>query len=519
MSRSKHTSYDDLPYDGQAIPVTHPDHLATVATLMGLSPIHPDQCRVLELGCGDGRNLIPMAATLPGASLTGIDLSATHIKLASHTSQELGLSNIFFSRMDLSELPADFGEFDYIVCHGVFSWVPHRVRCRILEICNRHLSSDGVAFISFNIFPGWHIRRMVRDMAKLHIDRSTAPLTQLNHAREFLQSFLAGIAEQSDSYSQLVKSEVGKALRHPDYYFFHEFLEEENQPFYLHEVAAQAANCGLRYFADAELPLSLPVSGAPAIETFLNATTIDRISRDQHLDFITNRTFRKSLFCRWDRKVSTDPIAANMRKLHVSSGGRCVSPSVSGSDYTPMEFSTFYGDNCTVTEPLVKAAFVHITKISPKSITIDELLAVTRNACGDAGRQNANSSDLDLLTHWLLRTHRNTPASLVHLRCVPLRHQTELPDLPYVDRVARLFASRGGAVVNRRHECLSDDITYQLMLPLLDGTRDQTMIAEELEQMQKTGQVSIAEEETSSDATDRLLNTFLQFGLYAMPLE
>src|SRR5262245_46429032 len=70
------TSYDEIPYESHPYPQSHPERLATVATLFGMTPPPIEACRVLELGCAAGGNLIPMAQTLPGSTFLGIELSA-----------------------------------------------------------------------------------------------------------------------------------------------------------------------------------------------------------------------------------------------------------------------------------------------------------------------------------------------------------------------------------------------------------------------------------------------------------
>ena len=48
--------------------------------LFGLNTAAPTQCRVLELGCAAGLNLIAMAALLPESTFVGIDLSPVQIE-------------------------------------------------------------------------------------------------------------------------------------------------------------------------------------------------------------------------------------------------------------------------------------------------------------------------------------------------------------------------------------------------------------------------------------------------------
>jgi cyclopropane fatty-acyl-phospholipid synthase-like methyltransferase len=70
------TVYDVVRYPGHAFPQTHPDRLAALAVLFGLDAPPPAGCRLLEIGCGDGGNLLPMAVGLPHATVVGFDTSA-----------------------------------------------------------------------------------------------------------------------------------------------------------------------------------------------------------------------------------------------------------------------------------------------------------------------------------------------------------------------------------------------------------------------------------------------------------
>ena len=100
---------------------THPDQLAAVATLFGMRPQPPDRCRVLELGCAGGGNLIPMALALPESRFLGIDLSRRQISTGQALVRKLGLRNIGLQPLSVLDLDSRFGRFDYIICHGIYS--------------------------------------------------------------------------------------------------------------------------------------------------------------------------------------------------------------------------------------------------------------------------------------------------------------------------------------------------------------------------------------------------------------
>jgi SAM-dependent methyltransferase len=184
-------SYDEVPYPSLPARRTHPSHLAAIARLFGMVPPSPGRCRLLELGCASGENLLPLAADFPDSHLVGIDLSVRQIEAGRSVVEQLGLSNIDLRRLDLHDFGEDQGTFDYILCHGVFSWVPRAVQDRILEIGLRHLAGNGVFFASYNTYPGWHLRGVVRDMMVYHVRGIEDPATRVAQARA-LPDFLVG---------------------------------------------------------------------------------------------------------------------------------------------------------------------------------------------------------------------------------------------------------------------------------------------------------------------------------------
>jgi SAM-dependent methyltransferase len=161
------TSYDEMPYINKAFPQTHPDRLATLARLFGLQPPDLDTCRVLELGCASGDNLIPMAIELPNARFIGIDLSARQVEQGSGRSWRCAspTSNCASSTSPRSMRRGAF-RLHHLPRHLFMGPAP--VRERILAICRDNLAPNGVAYISYNTLPGWRIRGMIRDMMVYH---------------------------------------------------------------------------------------------------------------------------------------------------------------------------------------------------------------------------------------------------------------------------------------------------------------------------------------------------------------
>src|SRR5580693_4601208 len=118
------TSYDSVIYPSYTHPQTHPDRLAVIGSLFGLEPAPVNRCRVLELGCGNGTNLVPMAWGLPQSEFVGIDLAALPVERGQRMIRDLALKNVRLVQGDLLQVDAGWGKFDYIIAHGLYSWVP-----------------------------------------------------------------------------------------------------------------------------------------------------------------------------------------------------------------------------------------------------------------------------------------------------------------------------------------------------------------------------------------------------------
>ncbi|MGH9351306.1 MAG: methyltransferase domain-containing protein, partial [Terriglobia bacterium] len=194
-SVSKPTSYDEVLYPGFSFVQSHPDRLATQATMFGMTPAALESCRILELGCGDGANIIPVAFGLPHSRCLGIDLAARPIAIGQGVIDALGLKNIALRQMDMMDAGKDLGEFDYIIAHGIYSWTPPAVQDKLLAICSENLAPDGVAYVSYNAYPGGHIRQMMRRMMLYHTRNISDPMERVRNGLGFLQGLIASLKE------------------------------------------------------------------------------------------------------------------------------------------------------------------------------------------------------------------------------------------------------------------------------------------------------------------------------------
>lgn len=461
-----HVSYDDVPYDGGIISASHPQAAAVLGRLFGMEPAPVESARVLEIGCGIGSNLLPMAYALPGARFLGIDLSRRHIEIAGERRDRLGVTNVRFEHEDARQLGDRQEEFDYIICHGVFSWVPEDVRAAILANCRRLLAPQGIAYISYNTLPGWHFRGSVREMMRFHaryFPETGARVEQARALLDFLTSSTERFAETSpgmDAYHRVLSMEEQVVRERPDYYVFHEHLEAENHPFYLHEFAEQAQSRGLQYLGDASFSSMLPLNLPDDIAATLNEISRHQLALEQYRDFLLNRMFRQSLLCRDDvsltRHIDNTVIAGLAFRGLLSRGEDGWSVPRAGGMRRP------------VTDRDITAVLDTLAGAAPACLGFDALQAAVNG--GPAG----TALDRDRLAAILLTLFAH---DAIEMRTWVPEVARTVPERPAVFAPARL---QEGSVYGPYHWAYVLLPVARPLVPLLDGTRTKSDLVDEV---------------------------------------
>src|SRR5262249_17557113 len=316
-------------------------------------------CRVLELGCAGGGNLIPMALTLPASRLIGVDLSARQIADGQKLAAELALDNIHLRHLNILDVDQGLGQFDYIVCHGVYSWAPGPVRDKILEVCARNLAPHGVAFVSYNPYPGWHMNGMIRAMLCFHARRFARPEDRVRQARALLHFLAETAAPEPNAYSRLLQEGLEVFGNVDNSYLLHEYLEEVNEPVYFHQFVERAAGHGLQYLAEAEVHTMAPWRFPARVAEAVARLSSNFIELEQFLDFVGNRKFRQALLCHADVALERHVRPERLTGLYVASALRPASPDLDVRSSREERFQSPRGRGPTTTDPLLKAALVH----------------------------------------------------------------------------------------------------------------------------------------------------------------
>ncbi|MDA1077264.1 MAG: class I SAM-dependent methyltransferase [Proteobacteria bacterium] len=303
--------YDHVPYDSVAMAQTHPSRLGGIAHLCGLKSAPAGSARVLELGCAEGGNIIPMAAGLPDAEFVGIDFSASQIDTGLRLIEKLGLTNCTLTCADIATVKIET-EFDYIIAHGVYSWVAEDVRNRLLQICVDCLRPQGVAYISFNTLPGWRLRQVTREFMLFHGRHTVEATDRLSIARAGIDWLANGASGASTGYQQMLKAAANQTATYENSYLFHEYLEGVNHPQYFAEFVERVNKVGLEYLSEAKLRGSLAsqLSGVDLPEN------LSRTELEQYYDFLVGRQFRRSILHRGRDRI--DPERFDLNEMSFS---------------------------------------------------------------------------------------------------------------------------------------------------------------------------------------------------------
>ena len=498
-------SYDAVPYGGGAIGGTRPDYLAAAAGLRGLSTPDVSRCRVLDIGCATGGNLLSMAITFPESTFVGIDLSPRQIESARNAARTIGAHNVRFEAMSVGDVDQDFGTFDYIVCHGVYSWVPPEIQNAILRVCSRNLVSDGIAYVSYNTYPGWHARALVREMMLFHDRPELSPSERVLRARDLLQSVAKAVPKSDEVYAAVLQEEIHTLSDASESYFMHEELESENHPIYFIDFARRAAAVGLQYVTEATASL-VDSQLSPELRAKLRSWSSDNLQYEQYFDYVRNRTFRRSLLCHAGRVVENEPTPARVPTMITR--GRCyVDTDAPESKQPGVEvFRTSEGVAATMAHPLVKAALHTLIESRPTGLSFDVLAERTER------RMEAPGFSREILADAMMHC---AMIRLVDLTIAPTPCTATLSPQPVASPLARYEARQESLVTSLLHVAVELSPFDRFVLRQLDGTRGQEGVVNDVMDAITRGELDLgpADRSTVAKAVDHAFQQFRLTGL------
>jgi Predicted methyltransferase regulatory domain/Methyltransferase domain len=432
---------------------------------------------VLELGCGDGGNLLSLAQALPEASFVGIDAAAGAVARGGELAHAAGLQNVELRCENLEALSADMGSFDYVLSHGVYSWIPPRARVGLLAGVRRHLTEEGVAYVSYNAYPGSYLRDMARDILGYHVRDTEDPQQRLARAQSLMQTIVA--IEEPTPYAQVLRQHMERMLRYSDALLLHDDLAEVSTPFYFHEFMEHAHHHQLAFLSEADLFESQMRDVPESAERLMEGLPDDVLVREQYLDFFKNRMFRQTLLCHADAPIKRELDERQVERFAVCSQARPQQrdgDAAAGEELPTETFATPEGFSITSSEPLVGAALHALARAWPAAVDFPTLLASATEAAGPEAPQELVAARLRVV---LLQAYL---ARVVMLQGCPPPLSGQPGERPRASPLARAQSAAGRPVVSsllHANTRLEGELEPRL-LALLDGTRDRGALEQAL---------------------------------------
>jgi methyltransferase-like protein/protein-L-isoaspartate O-methyltransferase len=474
------TAYDLTPYCSNSFPQSAPGQLAAIAHLFGLETPEVATARVLEIGCAAGGNLIPFAAAHPQARVVGIDLSQVQIDQGRTRVQALSLDNLVLLAGDITRMNlAELGQFDFVIAHGVYSWVPTEVQEALLSAFRRLLAPEGVAYNSYNVYPGWKSKEILRDAMLLASGGSVTPEEKARDARRMVD-FLEEVTPANSALARILAESRAHALGYGDSYLLHDELETFNSPCYFYEMLGRAGAHGLAYLAEAHPEVMIPGNYGRKVAEYLNEKCAGvQVLVEQYLDFVADRTFRETLLVHAERapQIRYSPPHSRYRRLHIAAR---VPPADGQTRLDHSRQDYLYSDGATLftNDPGIKAALDALTARWPWTLSWKELVDAVRARLVSAAFNPSDrlADHIDGLLEVLILQGQ------ARFRLDPvLPEPTQAP--LRLDEAARRMAelTRGesdASTFNLWHETLMLSPVDRHLLPLLDGTRDRNALVE-----------------------------------------
>lgn len=480
--------YDAFPYFGGTFRESHPDTLRTSAAIAGFAAAPVTDCRVLEIGCAVGGNLLPMAQGLPRSQFIGVDISPRQIDLAADLARQAGLANVEFRCQALQNFAASEGPFDYIIAHGLYSWIPPEARVSLMRLIGEHLARHGLAYVSYNTLPGWHLKRITRDLMMFHTRLDRPQPTRVAQARQILQWTAQPSPDNVPGYKEVLRRSQEATARQSDWYLLHEELEIFNDAVYFSDFVHSLKAYGLSHLSSADAHMEFRPWLSPEVREQAKSFSPDPIAQEQYLDFFDGRTIRKSILCRHDA-ASSLPSGADAVPLAYAAGRLIESPA-RNAPAGAVIFASKPGDGIlTLSEPALIAAFRVIGRAWPHAVAFPEL-------SNSAGAQGPLAT---LLAQQVFHAYKS---GFVELWTRPTDFLAKDLERPCLTPLARLQAKAKGPIVTLRHESILPDRGAAEILPLMDGTRDRAQLMREIAHLFEQGHFRWKTAEIASSPPD-----------------
>lgn len=489
-------SYEEVSYTSKVHRGRHIERLATTAFLRGLKAAHPAKARVLELGCGTGEALVPMAIEYPGTSFYGIDASSTEIDAAKALASKFSLTNINFQQTDIATFNVEAaGKFDYILCHGVYSWCSDVVREKIMHILRDGLAPHGVALVSYNTLPGGFFRTTVAQLLSFYDDASLPIDDRARNLRWVIEKILGSIDYDFEHpYNIMLHRELTRIQNEGEHYLFHEVLATGTKAFMVSDFLTAAERVGLQFLGDARfnrVSLNRLLTGTNPAQGFQNVMQLakSQSALEQTMDLLFGTAFRETVLCRADVDLDAE---VSIDRIKTLAYGGYLGPDGAEVSYTSEEQEFFgpLGHRVMVSKPILKAALTVLHDHFPNYVVFNDLLFKAQEIVQQHGSEMQEFDESVLagaLFEWMQR-------DAISFALYPPVVAQEVGERPIASRFARWQIENKKPITNLLYETVDIGPLEETLVRYCDGIKEVSSLSAVAQEMITQGYGGITED-------------------------
>jgi methyltransferase-like protein len=345
--------------------------------------------------------------------------------------------------------------------------------------------------VSYNTYPGWHTLNIIREMMLYRTRDIDDPIEKSRHAREWVSFVTDALSDSPDSaYAVILHNYLNyRVTQKPELdhaALLHDELEAYNVPIYFYQFAERAEQHGLQYLVEADFPTVMPTGFKDEVVEYLGETARTTIEMEQYLDFLRNRTFRRTLLCHdtvpMSRRLAIEPI----REFYAASSAL---PVTSDDDAARgvERFAASDGITFATDHPVTNAAFHYLGEIAPGAVRFDDLFHA---ACARLNMTQPDNRDAAALAANLLRAFSSSMELVeFHIYAPPI--VTQISDHPTTQPLIRFQAGQGTLVASLLHRRVELDSLTRLVLLNLDGQNDRAALLEFLGRLAEEGKIGV----------------------------
>lgn len=430
-----------------------------------------------------------IATACPTAECTGIDNATEQIVSGRQAIHEIGLNNIELINSDFGALTDSSKHYDYIICHGVFSWIPTEQQDRLLATIKQLLAPQGLAYLSYNCLPGWQSRDALRRLLLEQTDAISDNTEKIRVARELMGWLLEILCDDYSPYALGLKSELENIQHHSDSFILHELLNSHTSAMYFSAFAKKLAEHHLRFMCEARfgrtLSHRLTKEGVSCEKCLSTSLDNHQLNVESFLSYIYPTALRRSLICHDHQIPLNYPRIDQIRSFFLASPLVPTSPPEL-HDSVVNEYAAPQGFMVEVKEPLFKEALAIMADKWPQAISFKELseeLSLTHQHISK--NDKTDKKLIDFLFDFYCQ-------ELIELYSAPLPFTLSIRDKPQISALARWQLQNQNWATNLRHEYVILNEFGRSVAKLCNGRNSPADIANAIQKEMTMGNLEVA---------------------------